>query len=229
MNTFSFNLKMVSHHVPFIVGTGPATLNVAPVSKPNWPMNARYIRINPDPRQLNKDLETKILMMPLGATVIDIKKFVNDFYSSIDWKFEEIDVSGIFRVIDEYFPKKQTIYSSELIHDNLHLFPKLPLTEMELYSIYIWYEKMNRENTANMIYAIFETLDGRMMHLNGLFSYMECKNGTSCINFDPDNVYSPSLPMWYADIPIESHIHPDAFISLVNLHAIARWFDLHTE
>jgi hypothetical protein len=225
MNTFTFHPKMLTRPVPFVVGTGPANPN--PVKKSQFPINARYIRIIPNPRQLKKDLENDILMMPLTTAVINIKKFVHDFYSSIDWKFEEIDVTGIFQTIDKYFPKNQLSYTSEQIHDNLHLFPKLPLTETELYSIYIWYEKMHRKTTENIIYAIFETLDGRMIHLNGMFSYMESRNGTSCIDLDPANVYSPSLPMWYNYLPSDLNIHPDAFRSLINLYAISEWFNQH--
>ena len=221
MNTFTFHPKMVDHPVPHIIGTSAGYIDIP--KPPTFKINARYIRITPDPKQLQKELEDKRNLLPMSRCLsyVDIKKFTHDFYSSIKWKFEEIDVSGIFQIIDENPPFD--------IHLNLHLFPKLPLTEDELKQIIIWYEKMNRETTQNIIYALFETLDGRIMHLNGLFSYMELKDGTSCINFDPNDVYSPSLPLWYNDLPSELHNPPEAYMYLVNLYAIADWFNLHVE
>jgi hypothetical protein len=218
MNTFTFHPKMVDHPVPYITGTSAGY--VVP-KKTTYKINARYIRITPDPKQLEKELKYKINLLPMSQRLsyIDIKKFTHDFYSSIEWKFEEIDVCEIFKIIDENPPLD--------IDLNLHMFPKLSLTEDELKQIIIWYEKMNRETTQNIIYALFKTLDGRIMHLNGLFSYMELKGGSSCINFDPNDVHSPALPLWYNHLPNDFYNPPESYKYLVNLYAIAEWFNQH--
>jgi hypothetical protein len=103
MNTFTFHPKMVDHPVPYITGTSAGY--VVP-KKTTYKINARYIRITPDPKQLEKELKYKINLLPMSQRLsyIDIKKFTHDFYSSIEWKFEEIDVCEIFKIIDENPP-----------------------------------------------------------------------------------------------------------------------------
>jgi hypothetical protein len=41
----------------------------------------------------------------------NLNKYVTHRRSSIEWKFEEIDVTELFRFFDEKFPDKSTFYT----------------------------------------------------------------------------------------------------------------------
>lgn len=221
---FSFH-PTTEGFVPFFTIGG----NVAHLPSPKYPISAVYIRISPDPSVVKQQINDEIKSMPIRVQIshANIREYISHRKSSIEWKFEEIDVTDLLRFFDEKFPKRYTPYTYGDIVDNIDLFPPYELTLQELTEILSWYQKMNREYTQQKPFLLFKTFDSRIMHLTGMFDYMSLHGGSKCLIRDPNDMYSYSLPQWYSQIPPTHYTTPFAFLELVDLHPIGIWYDKH--
>ena len=221
---FSFHPKMIGF--PASVFTNGVDVNIKQNIE-KYQINASYIRVLPYPKIIER-LRTNFYCANITSPIETIRKYVNYCNESIEWKFEEIDVSDLLRIFDIHFPLNMN-YSIRDIKENIHLLPRFPLTEKELFNIFTWYQKMGRITTINIHYALFETFDNRIIHINGLLEYMNYNGGSTSIIRDVNDMSCPSLPTWYSELPPDNYVSPNSFLNLLNLYIIGKWYDSHVE
>lgn len=215
VSRFSFTPTNEGFKPYFTIGRGDVEL---PPPK-TYPIEAVYIKISPDPNVIKKQIENEISSMPLEAqiSIVNIRDYINHRKSLINWTFEEIDVTELFRIYDNTGSETKMLeYTS-----------KLNLSSDELNAILKWYDMMGRVYTLHKPFPLFKTFDGRIMHLTGMFDYMSRHGGSACLIRDIHDMLTYSTPTWYSELPPNFYIIPFAFDNLVDLTAVGKWYDAH--